>query len=46
MQITDKMETSTIVDIAKKVSKAIAKKRRNSAYNVFESWRMNENGHT
>ena len=42
----DKMETSTIGDIAKKVSRAIAKKRCKSAYNVFESWRMNENDHT
>lgn len=40
------METDIIVDIAKRVSKAIAKKRCNSAYNVFESWRMNENDHT
>ena len=46
MQKQDKMETSTIGDIARKVSRAIAKKRRNSAYNVFESWRMNENDHT
>lgn len=34
------------MDIAKKVSRAIAKKRRKSAYNVFESWCMNENDHT
>ena len=34
---TDKMDTNIIVDIAKRVSRAIAKKRRNSAYNVFES---------
>ena len=40
------MDTKTIVDIAKKVSKVVAKKRRKGAYNIFESWCMNENDHT
>lgn len=40
------METNNIVDKAKIVCKAIAKKQRKGAYNVFESWRMNENDHT
>lgn len=44
-QYSDNLE-ELISMVAKKVSRAITKKRCKSAYNVFESWRMNENDHT